>query len=468
MIRDNQKVFNRLHLIMDAVITAVSYALAYYVKFYITKPGPEPGDLPVVDYFIVLFILVPVYMALYYYCNVYTPKRTVRRSHEILGIIKANAFGIVLFILGLYVVMREINFSRLMLAIFFVFNVVLTSCSRIILRKSLQTMRRKGYNLKHILLVGYSRAAEEYINRILDNPQWGYVVCGILDDHVPRGTLYKGVKVLGSIGNLEIILPENKLDEIAITLSLKDYDYLEEIVATCEKSGVHTKFIPDYNSLIPTHPYTEDLMGLPVINIRYVPLTNTINMFLKRAMDIAGSVFGILLTCPLMLLSAILVKCTSKGPVIFKQERVGLHNKSFYMYKFRSMELQPPGEEKKAWTVKGDPRVTPIGRILRKTSIDELPQLFNILKGDMSLVGPRPERPHFVEKFREEIPRYMVKHQVRPGLTGWAQVNGYRGDTSIRKRIDYDIYYIENWTIGFDIKIILMTFFTGFINKNAY
>ncbi len=468
MIKDNQKVLNRLHLIMDAIITAVSYALAYYIKFYITKPGPEPGDLPAVDYFLVLILLIPVYMVLYYYCNVYTPKRTVRRRHEIWGIIKANGIGMVIFILALYVIMREINFSRLMMFLFFCLNVGLTACSRILLRKSLQTMRSKGYNLKHILLVGYSRSAEEYINRLHDNPQWGYVVCGILDDHVPRGTIYKGVKVLGTIGNLDYILPENKMDEIAITLSLKDYEHLEKIVDICEKSGVHTKFIPDYNSLIPTHPYTEDLMGLPVINIRCVPLTNTMNMLLKRAMDIVGALFGIIITSPILLLAALLVKVTSSGPVIFKQERVGLHNKPFYMYKFRSMEEQAPSEEKKAWTVKNDPRVTPVGKILRRTSLDELPQLFNILKGDMSLVGPRPERPLFVEKFKEEIPRYMVKHQVRPGLTGWAQVNGYRGDTSIRKRIDHDIYYIENWTIGFDIKIIFMTFFTGFINKNAY
>lgn len=209
-------------------------------------------------------------------------------------------------------------------------------------------------------------------------------------------------------------------------------------------------------------------MGLPVINIRYVPLTNTGNIMVKRAMDIVGSLIGIVVTSPVMLLTAALVKLTSPGPAIFKQERVGRHNKSFYIYKFRSMEQQPPGEEKKAWTIKNDPRVTGVGKFLRKTSLDELPQLFNILKGDMSLVGPRPERPLFVEKFKEEIPRYMVKHQVRPGLTGWAQVNGLRGNTSIRKRIEYDIYYIENWSLGFDIKIILMTFFTGFINKNAY
>ena len=169
-----------------------------------------------------------------------------------------------------------------------------------------------------------------------------------------------------------------------------------------------------------------------------------------------------------MLLTAILIKLTSPGPMIYCQERVGLHNRPFKMYKFRSMEVQAPEKEKSEWTTKRDPRVTPIGRVIRKTSIDEMPQLFNVLFGSMSLVGPRPERPYFVERFKEEIPRYMIKHQVRPGMTGWAQVNGYRGDTSITKRIEHDLYYIENWTLGFDFKILFLTFFKGFINKNAY
>ena len=464
MIKDNQKVFNRLMVIADAV----SFMIAYYFKFYILNNGPGVGVLPVGDYFMLLFFIVPIYMFLYHSCSVYAPKRTVRRRFEVYGIVKANTIGIVALIIVLYMIIREINFSRSVMVYFYVVNVTATSFFRLNLRKGLCSIRRRGYNLKHILLVGYSRAAEEYIDRLNDNPQWGYVVCGILDDHIPGGTLYKGVKVLGRLGNLEVILPENKLDEIAITLPLKDYDYLESVVSICEKSGVHTKFIPDYNSLIPSRPYTEDLMGLPVVNIRYVPLTNTGNILVKRMMDVAGALVGIVLTSPVMLLSALLVKLTSPGPVIFRQERVGLHNKPFYMYKFRSMELQAPGEEKKAWTVRNDPRVTPVGRVLRRTSLDELPQLFNILRGDMSLVGPRPERPLYVEKFKEEIPRYMVKHQVRPGLTGWAQVNGLRGDTSIRKRVEYDIYYIENWTVWFDFKIILMTFFTGFVNKNAY
>ena len=410
MIKDNQKVFNRLMVIVDAAIMAASFMLAYFFKFYILNNGPGVGVLPAADYFRLLFVIVPIYMLLYYFCSIYAPKRTVRLRFEVYGIVKANTIGIMTLIIVLYLIVREINYSRSVIAFFYFFNVFFTSGFRFFLRKSLRTIRRQGYNLKHMLLVGYSRAAEEYIDRLLDNPQWGYVACGILDNHIPAGTLYRGVKVLGSLGNLEIILPENKLDEVAITLPLKDYDYLESIVGVCEKSGVHTKFIPDYNGLIPSRPYTEDLQGLPVINIRYVPLTNTGNKIIKRTVDVAGSLFGLIVTSPIMLAAAILVKATSRGPVIFKQERVGLHNKPFYMYKFRSMEQQPPGEEKKAWTVRNDPRVTPVGKFLRRTSLDELPQLFNILKGDMSPVGPRPERPGWVEKFREEIPRYMVRH----------------------------------------------------------
>ena len=469
MIKDNQKLFNRLHLLVDAIVVAISYLLAWYIKFCTVFADTEPGAgaLDMGTYFSFLYFVVPEYIILYYFFNMYAPKRATRRKYEIGGILKANTVGIVLFIVVLYMIKQQ-HLSRFMMGAFFVINIVLTTICRTLIRNTLLYFRKKGYNLKYILLIGYSRAAEEYITRINANPQWGYVVRGILDDRIPSGTMYKGVKVVGRIENIRYILPENKLDEIAITLALKDYDHLESIVDLCEKSGVHTKFIPDYNSLVPSHPYTEDLMGLPVINIRYVPLTNTLNWVAKRAVDIIGSSLGIVISSPIMLIAAIAIKCTSSGPVIFKQERVGLHNRTFKMYKFRTMEMQRPSAEEKAWTVKDDPRVTGVGRFLRRTSLDELPQLFNILVGEMSLVGPRPERPQFVEKFKEEIPRYMIKHQVRPGLTGWAQINGYRGDTSIRKRVEYDLFYIENWTMALDIKIMFLTLFKGFINKNAY
>ena len=276
------------------------------------------------------------------------------------------------------------------------------------------------------------------------------------------------LSVIITLSDLAAYLEKTSLDEVAITLNLNEYHKLEQIVAICEKSGVHTKFVPDYYNFISTNPYTEDLDGLPVINIRNVPLTNTMNKLIKRLIDIIGSIIALILFSPIMLIVAILVKKSSPGPIIFAQERIGLGNKPFKMYKFRSMGVQDPKKEAKEWTTKNDVRVTPVGRVIRKTSLDELPQFWNVLKGDMSLIGPRPERPLFVEKFKEEIPRYMIKHQVRPGITGWAQVNGFRGDTSIRSRIEHDLYYIENWSLGLDIKILFLTFFKGFVNKNAY
>ena len=472
MIKDNQQHFNRLQVVMDAVVLIVSYAFAWWLKFSSGFVDKEIGVLSFEFYMRALILIVPLYILLYYAFNLYTPKRVQGRRLEFSNIVLANAVGLLILMAGFFLALSYSeqlkNFSRSMFIYFFMINIILEEIERLMIRAFLRSIRKNGYNQKHILLVGYSKAAEQYIDRIKQNPQWGYNIRGILDDNIARGTMYKGVKVIGSVGNLSYILPENKLDEIAITLGLEEYYKLEKIVAECEKSGVHTKFIPDYGNIIPTRPYTEDLLGLPVINIRYVPLSNTFNALIKRLTDIIGSIICIIIFSPIMLTSAVLVKMTSKGPLIFKQERVGLHNKPFQMYKFRTMYVQTEEEERKGWTQKNDPRVTSGGRFLRKTSLDEFPQLFNVLKGDMSLVGPRPERPQYVEKFREEIPRYMIKHQVRPGMTGWAQVNGYRGDTSIRKRIEHDLYYIENWTLGLDIKILFLTVFKGFINKNAY
>ncbi len=463
-----------MHIVLDGLVVAVSFLLAWAIKFLTPLAESTPGvtALSAETYFRTLYFIVPGYLILYGIYNLYSSKRSSRIRVEVAGIFKANTVGIGLVMISFFMLSTSVDgvvdFSRTLILLFYVINMILTFLYRMLVRKFLYFIRRKGNNLKHVILVGYSRAAEAYLDRIASNPQWGYVVHGILDDHVPRGTLYRGVKVLGSLGNLEYILPENKMDEIAITLSLEDYDSLEHIVDLCERAGVHTKFIPDYGSLFPSRPYTEDLMGLPVINIRYVPLSNTWNALMKRLVDIFGSIFCIILFSPVMLFAAVGTRVTSKGPIIYKQTRIGLHSKPFTMYKFRTMRVQSAEEEKKGWTIPGDDRVTKFGSFLRRTSIDEMPQFFNVLAGKMSLVGPRPERPQFVDKFREEIPRYMVKHQVRPGITGWAQINGYRGDTSIRKRIEHDIYYIENWSLGFDFRILFLTVFKGFINKNAY
>lgn len=468
MIKENQKRLNRLHVLLDAVVIFVSYLIAYLIMYY--NDGAQLA-LSTQEYFSALIIIIPGFLILYEFFELYTPKRVSGRRSEIANIFKANSIGFLIFTLTLYLGGKNMDmhhFSRRLVIIFYILTNVLMVFERSSIRIFLMNIRQKGYNQKHILLIGYSRAAEGYIDRVKQNPEWGYNIRGILDDNKERGFSYNGIKVIGTIQNLHMILEMNVLDEIAITLSIKEYEHLEAIVNDCEKSGVHTKFIPDYNNFIPTIPHIEDLWGLPVINIRHVPLTELHNAYIKRIVDIFGALFGIILFSPVMIISAILVKLTDGGPIIYAQERVGLHNKPFRMYKFRSMAVQKPSEEKSKWTTPNDPRVTGVGRFIRKTSIDEMPQFFNILKGDMSLVGPRPERPFYVEKFREEIPHYMIKHQVRPGLTGWAQVNGFRGDTSIQKRIDHDLYYIENWTLGFDFKIMFLTIFKGFINKNAY
>ena len=469
MIKDNQRQLNRLHVVLDAMIIIIAYIIAWLFVFKVLHTG---GDgLSIVQYFQALIPIVPALLLLNGTFGLYASKRVSGRRREFANIIKANTIGFLIITLVLFLGSKNqylYHFSRMLVTLFYINCIILETIERNGIRLFLRKLRAKGYNQKHILLVGYSRAAEAYIDRVMQNPEWGYNIRGILDDAKERGYEYKGVKVIGSTDDLSDILDLSSLDEIAITLSLNDYANLDEIVNACEKSGVHTAFIPDYNNVIPTIPYMEDLQGLPVINIRRVPLDDLPNAAIKRFTDIIGSIIGLLIFSPVMLIIAILVKIHDGGPVIYEQERVGLHQKTFRMYKFRSMAVEAPSKEMKKWTRPDDPRVTPIGRFIRKTSIDEFPQFWNVLRGDMSLVGPRPERPFFVEKFKQEIPRYMIKHQVRPGITGWAQVNGYRGDTSIEKRIEHDLYYIENWTYGFDIKILFLTVFKGFVNKNAY
>ena len=477
VIKENERLLTLFRVLVDAVIIISSFILSYYLRFDdIHSPlirmriisEPIGYYMSLGEYMQSLFAIVPSYIVSYYAFKLYDPKRVKSRKAELAAVLAANIVGIVIVTAILFFYRSGTPYARLLIIIFIITNTALTMIVRFSITTAVRKFRRGGHNKKHILLVGYSRTAEGYIDRLKSNPEWGYMVHGILDDKMDIGHTYRGMHVIGRISELENQLERHNYDEIIITLPIDHLDKLERIVAITENSGVHTKFVPDYNNIIPTRPYTEDLDGLPVIHVRKVPLSMSFNRFIKRTMDIIGSLLLIIITAIPMLIIAILVKTTSKGPLIFKQERIGLHNKPFMMYKFRSMVMQDEESEAKAWTVKDDPRVTRIGRFIRKTSLDEFPQFFNVLVGNMSLVGPRPERPQFVEKFREEIPRYMIKHQVRPGITGWAQVNGYRGDTSIRKRIDCDLYYVENWSIGLDIKIILLTPFKGFVNKNAY
>lgn len=432
---------------MDAGIIGATYFFSWYLRFKSGFFVQDVGVLPAKTYFSALFLIIPGYLLLYSIFQLYMPRRVKSYRKELMDIIRANGIGFMIFILVLYFIKQE-HFSRQMLCIFFFINISLEFASRYLIRTILWKMRKQGLNQKHILMIGESQMAEQYMDRLRENPKWGYQVFAHLKDEE----------------KLERILEGNELDEVVIALRAEDYGKLERIVDVCEKAGVHTKMIPDFGNVISTRPYIEDVQGIPVIHVRRVPLNIMRNRAAKRAVDLIGATVAIILFSPVMLLTVLVVALTEEGSVIYRQERVGLHNQVFYMYKFRSMIMQDEEEEKTEWSTRNDPRITPVGKLIRRTSIDELPQLFNVLKGEMSLVGPRPERPQFVQKFRDEIPRYMVKHQVRPGMTGWAQINGYRGDTSIEKRIEYDLYYIENWTMVFDMKILILTIFKGFFD----
>ncbi len=465
MIRENQKYFNVLHTILDIGIFFISFILAYSFKFLVLKNGSPYYTLS--ESLKMISLNLPVYLFLYSWFNLYSSRRVKPFSSEVLAIIYTNILASVIFIVGLFL-FKQMHFSRETLILFPLFNGTLTILYRGCLRFILRRYRSKGYNLKHCLIIGTNSTATYLIGKLKAHPSWGYNIVGCVRSDIRKSEGFCGYRILGDVEDLDKLLEEHYVDIVMVASDDTEISKLGHILNCCEKAGVKTHIIPYYYKYVPARPYIDDLDGLPIIDIRHIPLENIFLALLKRCFDIVFSIFALCISSPLLLFSALMIKLTSKGPILFKQERVGMNRKTFYMYKFRSMKVQTDEEEQDKWTTKDDPRKTWWGNILRKTSIDELPQFYNVLKGDMSVVGPRPERPFFVEKFKEEIPRYMIKHQVRPGITGWAQVNGLRGDTSIEERIEHDLYYIENWTFSMDIKIIFLTLFKGFINKNAY
>ncbi len=464
MIKENQTTLNRLQVLLDMAIVLIAMAASYYIRFTLLEGHASLSGAAVLR---IALIAMPVYGVLYSLSGVYNPKRTKGIYGELREILKANIIGALLMVTVLFVY-KIIDFSRLQLVIFFAINSTITMFSRVVLRLTLRSLRRKGYNLKHCLLIGATEIGDDFLDRVENNKHWGYNVIGVIDNWLPKGSQYGGYPVFGGTDVLAQVLTEKYIDVVMITLSSDEFDEMGFILSQCEKAGVKSNIVPYYYRYIPTQPYMDELDGLPIIDTRRVPLDNYLKSVGKRLFDIVFALTALVLVSPVMLLSVVMIKLTSPGPIIFKQQRVGLNRKNFMMYKFRSMRVQTENEEKSQWTTPNDNRKTKWGAFMRKTSIDELPQFINVLKGDMSVVGPRPERPYFVDIFKEEIPRYMIKHQVRPGVTGWAQVNGLRGDTSIQERIEHDLYYIENWTFYFDLKIIFLTIFKGIINKNAY
>lgn len=447
MIQNNQKIFNLLNMFTDGLIVVLSLLIGFGVRFYLMEGYVM---VPLGSYMLLALIAIPLQLVLYKAVGVYDPGRR-RRAYQIIARIIAVNIGAFAVLNTVLYFSKEMDFSRIAISVFLVAEMLLHSLKHGFMRFALRKLRSKGYNLRRVLIIGDNELAERCAKELSETPEFGYRIIGYLGDKEGMG----GYRYLGTLDDMREIIRSEDPDEVIAALEDQNAHYIPHIIQACNDAGIRFSFVPAYARYLSSHPQVDSINGIPLLNIRRIPLDGWINAFIKRSIDIIGALILIILSSPVMLVCAIGVRLSSPGPILFKQARVGYNGKVFHMYKFRSMRVNDRSDT--AWSTKKDDRRTPFGSFIRKYSLDELPQFFNVLFGDMSLVGPRPEIPHFVEKFREEYPLYMVKHQVRPGITGWAQVNGLRGDTSIEKRVRYDIHYVENWTLFFDIQILFMT-----------
>ncbi len=344
---------------------------------------------------------------------------------------------------------------------------VFTYGARVAVRHVFEQRWRRGIGLKRVLIAGAGDLGRAVADKLIENREMGYQLAGFVDDRAGGDHIgYRGLPLLGTLDDAADILQRERIDQLYVALPLDDHVKMLALVESANREIVDIRVVPDLLQVIALRAQLEDLDGIPIINIHGVPLRG-FNGVLKRALDVALSAVGLVaLALPLAVI-ALVIRLTSPGPALYRQERMGLDGKRFWVWKFRSMYADAEQETGPVWASEDDPRCTPIGRFLRRTSLDELPQLWNVLLGHMSLVGPRPERPFFVEQFKHRIPQYMLRHKVKAGLTGWAQVNGWRGNTSLEKRIEYDLYYIENWSVALDIKILWLTLVKGF-HRHAY
>ncbi len=461
MDKKNYRLFNLLLRLADILIWLSAIAGAYVLRFYLL-PHAAQHNINLVYYLRAMPALVCGYMVLYQSSGLYDPFRRRTILAETGKIIAANFYGLAGIFLAFFWI-KEVHISRLVILIFSILSTVLSAFARAAGRLFLRSMRRKGYNIKHILMVGSNEIAANFYQKAAANKNYGYIVDGYLNDH-PSDYRWQA-EYLGSIDRLAEVLQTRHPDEVLVSLDYHQFPLLGQVIATCEAQGVKSSLLPFYSRYLPSRPKVEIFEDIPIINLRHIPLDNLFLAGLKRGFDVAASLLGLVLLSPLLLSTALGIKLSSPGPVIYKQARIGKNRREFVMYKFRSMRTENNADTT-TWGTKSDDRRTRFGTLLRKFSIDELPQLYNVLRGDMSLVGPRPERPFFVEQFRDEVPLYMLKHLVRPGITGWAQVNGWRGDTSILERIRCDMYYIENWSFLLDMKILMLTVFKGIVNTS--
>ncbi len=458
MLNQQTKTFLFLHFLLDVIIVGFSWILSITIRFIILTRNLEQF------YHFLALTPFPIAVAavLLYRERFYTSSNLHAWHKDFSGLLILNFQILLLFILTAYNIQSD-RLSRLTLLLFFFFNQTFLTTNRIAFRNHLIMEKIKGKNISRLFIIGQGSHMERFVRKVVESPMHGMTIVGWADSN-------------GKAQELNIPSYEEKDIDKAVEELLPSYivlGYSGELVRRQEK------FIKThYNQvtpivLIPQLNYTllgarvEDFQGVPLININ-TPTMGHFALISKRLLDIFGSGTGLLLLSPFLLLVSLLVKVTSPGPVFYSQERMTTNGRIFKMWKFRSMKQNADKEEGFTWTVENDPRRTKFGTFLRKTSIDELPQLWNVFKGDMSLVGPRPERPELIETLKDEVPGYMLRHKMPAGITGWAQVNGWRGNTSLEKRIEFDMYYIRNWTFFLDIKILLLTVIKGFINKNAY
>lgn len=454
----------KLFFVVDIFGIIVALAFSWWYKKSVDQTFISVWQ----DYLKFIFGIVPLYLLVFSAFDLYSSKRGQSFFNEGIKIIEGNAIG-GLLLFGLFFILKFGYVSRAIIIAFVIVNTLIDLISRYTSRVILRYIRARGYNIKYMLIIGAGELGYRFWKRLDSHRETGFQVKGFLDDDEKKQGMKIGkASVIAKINMLEDYLNKVHIDEAVIALPVTAYEKLGAIIEICEKYGIKVSIIPDFYRYIPAKPKVTEFGDIPLIYIRDIPLDTFINRLVKRTFDILVSLVLILGSLPFMILIAVGVKLSSPGPILFKQQRVGLNRHFFNMYKFRSMSISTDEIACTTWTTASDPRKTTFGEFIRATSLDELPQFFNVLKGDMSLVGPRPERPHFVEKFKDQIANYMVKHQVKPGITGWAQVNGWRGDTSIEERIKCDLYYIENWSLILDLKIIFMTVFKGFVNRNAY
>ncbi|MBR2801290.1 MAG: undecaprenyl-phosphate glucose phosphotransferase [Erysipelotrichaceae bacterium] len=459
MIKRNQPILNLINILLDGVLLYVSYFIASWLRFGVLQTSMSLQRAWLPRYRGMFLVYSALALAIFYISGVYASVRKRRLRDEAAQILRLNLIGIVLFTSFQYFTKAGV-FSRLTYVFYFLISSFLLILKRLVVKKVLYHFRTSGRNLKHVVVVGNGHLARQYIESIRKNPAFGYQIDGYVSKRRKEGL---GTN-LGSYEDLPQILEKNEVDELVVALEPHETKFMKQIIAATEKQGTKISVIPFYNDYLPAHPVVEEIDDVKLFSVHATPFDDPLNGFMKRTTDIIFSLILIILTSPVMLLTAIGIKLTGgPGPIIFKQQRVGRNKKLFTMYKFRSMKVNDT--ETTGWSQDRDSRKTRFGSFIRKFSIDELPQFFNVLKGDMSLIGPRPEVPYYVDQFKEEIPLYMIRHLVRPGITGWAQVNGYRGNTSIKKRIEYDIWYIEHWSIQLDFAIVMRTIFGGIINS---